>query len=750
MDSNTQPQHSENNNQVWECLPTTSNYVDQIAFSPDGKILASFHRESTEPIKLWDVATGQQLYTANFADLQEVDREIDFLFCKSLFFSPNKKALAYTWTCKGFVWDLALGKAVIIKALKSPFKDYQWENVALSPDLQIAVSTNKDAGIIKLWETSTGKEIHTLSVGENPRNIYITQFSPDGKIFASLSWMQDDETIKLWEVETGKELCSIPVKNITADNKYSVVIALSSDGQILASNARDNNNQYDYDKTVIVLSETHTGKEICRFPKFLEWEDFVAKKLAEEESVKKKSVGLKKFISSAFNKFLLIFSPKLSEIDSEAEMYKHLLKSLELDREFRSIKAKKVVSLAFSPNDQFLASGDNDGTITLWQLKKGSSELPTAIQTFTSVSKQPIKRLAFSPDGQILATGHGDNDGGITLWDVNSGKKLKTLAGHAVSASRVCCDGFGDRDQVAVSPDGKTIASSGNNDMIRLWNTQTGSFLRSFESKSHSGSAHKITFSRDGKFLVSVYWTDIVLWEVSTGREIQAMIPDPDADNSSFPSWGSRYLNQYGDLLAIREKSTNFDGAKLQIKVLQVPNGETVCTLIGNYQFPSKIIFSPDKRLVATRHNMSEFGIWELATGKLIRNINTDYAEGDTDPGDPDPVLFSPDGEILAIAGTANITLWQVSSGEKIQTINRYHQGWGSCLAFHPNGQILAFSGSDSTDSIKLWDIKTGSEICILQETLNRVASLDFSGNGEVLVSSYRDGTISVWQQKRV
>lgn len=212
MDSNTQPQHSENNNQVWECLPTTSNYVDQIAFSPDGKILASFHRESTEPIKLWDVATGQQLYTANFADLQEVDREIDFLFCKSLFFSPNKKALAYTWTCKGFVWDLALGKAVIIKALKSPFKDYQWENVALSPDLQIAVSTNKDAGIIKLWETSTGKEIHTLSVGENPRNIYITQFSPDGKIFASLSWMQDDETIKLWEVETGKELCSIPVK----------------------------------------------------------------------------------------------------------------------------------------------------------------------------------------------------------------------------------------------------------------------------------------------------------------------------------------------------------------------------------------------------------------------------------------------------------------------------------------------------------------------------------------------------------
>ena len=746
MDSNTQPQYSENNNQVWECLPTSSNYVDQIAFSPDGKILASYHNRSTETIKLWNVTTGQQLYTANFADLREVDRAMDFLSCKSLFFSPNGNNLA----CIGFIWDLVLGKAVSVKALQSPFKDYQWENVALSPDLKIAVSTDKDSGIIKLWETSTGKEIHTLSVGDNAWDIYINQFSPDGKIFASLTWLdpyvvEKTETIKLWEVETGKELCSILVPRVTAYSKYTGVIALSSDGQILASNSQDNNSGHYDQKTVIVLSETLTGKEICRFPKFLEWEEFVAKKLAEEESVEKKSVGLKKFISSAFNKFLLI---KFLLIF----MYKYLLKSLELDREFSLIKPEKVVSLAFSPNDQLLASGDNDGTITLWQLKKGSSELPTTIQTFTSFFKQPIKTLAFSPDGQTLATGHGDNDGGITLWDVNSGKKIKTFAGHVVSAARLCCNGFIDRNEVAISPDGKMITSSGYKDMIRLWHTQTGSFLRSFESKSHPRSAKKITFSRDGKFLVSVYRyrrdRDIVLWEVSTGREIQTMIPV--ADNSYSRHWSSRYLNQYGDLLAISEKSTSFDGAKLQIKVLQVPNGQTVCTLIGNYQFPSQIIFSPDKRLVATRHNMSEFGIWELATGRLIRNINTDYAEGDTDPGDPDPVLFSPDGKILAIAGTANITLWQVSSGEKIQTINRYHQGWGSCLAFHPNGQILAFSGSDSTDSIKLWDIKTGSEICILQETLNRVTSLDFSGNGEVLVSSYRDGTISVWQQKRV
>jgi WD40 repeat protein len=145
---------------------------------------------------------------------------------------------------------------------------------------------------------------------------------------------------------------------------------------------------------------------------------------------------------------------------------------------------------------------------------------------------------------------------------------------------------------------------------------------------------------------------------------------------------------------------------------------------------------------------MSEFAIWEIATGRLIRTINSENSEGDTDPGDPDPVLFSPDGEILAIAGTQNITLWQVSSGEKIRTINRYHQGWGSCLAFSPNGQTLAFTEYSGGYGIKLLDVKTGSETCILEHTFRRIISLDFSGNGQVLVSSYRDGTIAVWQQK--
>ncbi|MHC5718516.1 MAG: WD40 repeat domain-containing protein, partial [Nostoc sp.] len=195
-----------------------------------------------------------------------------------------------------------------------------------------------------------------------------------------------------------------------------------------------------------------------------------------------------------------------------------------------------------------------------------------------------------------------------------------------------------------------------------------------------------------------------------------------------------------GDLLAI------IDLRNLSRKVLDVRNGQILCTLRGSYEDVLQIIFSPDKRLLATRRTMSEFAIWEITTGRLIRTIHTDNREGDTDPGDPDLVLFSPDGELLAIAATRNITLWQVSSGEKIHTIDRVHQGWRRCMAFSPNGQTLAFTA----DALRLWNVETGNDICILEQPFYKISSLDFSGNGQVLISSYSNGTIKLWQQNKV
>ena len=695
---NSQPSPSENTDRSWECIPTTSRYVDKIVFSPDGRILASFSFRSTEFVNLWDVTTSQKIYSANYSDLMNLDGakgryggRLEFEWCLSAFFSPDGKSL----TCNGFIWDLNRREVINARTLKLPFENHN-QCLAVSPDLQIAVAAS-DAGTVKFWDMSTEKEIYTLFLGHNvsKNEIYQNLFSPDGKIFASLIWFrgssdfypdrQDQEKIKLWEVKTGMELGTIPLPNVTAETKYTGTLAFSSDGRILASNCGD------ICRRVIVLSEAATGKEIWRFEGF-------------------------------------------GSQDSRGLQH-------------------KTTSLAFSPDDQFLASGDSSGGITLWQLRKERSQPLTIkkIRTFIgSISHDPIQTLAFSPDGRTLASGVGYNNGGITLWDVKSGKEHKSFLGHWMSDKRICSDYFEYRsEEVAISPDGKIIATvDGSNDMIKLWDTRSGAFLRCLRYNSYRFGIStrivfvgEIVFSQDGKFLISVHEScntitpsKIFIWEVTTGKKIKSI-----KYRGYDEPFASRTINQYGDLLAVIKRR------ECPVKILQVRNGKTVCTLAGDYDEVWQIIFSPDKRLIATRHNISEFAIWEIETGRLIRILNTDHTEKE-----PVCVLFSPDGEILAIANTNYITLWQVSSGEKIRIINRFQPNWHSYMAFTPDGKTLAFTQavSNSFSTINLWDIDTDSNICTLElGSIYQITSLNFSGNGEFLVSSTSDGGIRVWQQ---
>ena len=676
MNLNQESSYFPNKNPIWKSLPITSHHVDQIAFSPDGQILVSSYQKSDETVILWDIVTGQKLCVAKWEELFQTFggwKGLDFLlYEKCLFFNQDAKKLIWN----GFIWDLVKGKLLNVKALKSPFNDSNWCNIAVSPNMQIGVAYYKydtdktNVGNIKFWETATSKEIYTIFLGRNvdTENIYANQFSADGKIFASLIWFRhgssfypdgmDHEKIKLWEVQTGMEICTITLPEVLADTKYAGVFTFSSNSRILASNCGDTWRRF------VLLSDVVTGKEICRF---------------------RAVDGL----------------------------------------------SKKVVSLAFSPDDRILASCDSSGTITMWQLNKGcfKSLKVRKIRTFIGSASNT---LTFSPDGRILANG-------LTLWDVKSGKKLQTFLGHQISGNRVYSNNFHDSKQVAVSADGNTIACiDDSNYKIKLWDTQSGAFIRDIKHKSH---IEKVTFSQDDKSLIGAYslfyqkpQSRIVIWEVDTGKEIYS---------KKYQGFGgSRCVNQHGDLLAV------FQANNSPIKVLQVPTGKTICNLNSDSRSLWQIIFSPDKRFIATRHSICEFTIWEIATSRLIQTIKTDNLEGDTDPGFPDPVLFNPNGEMLAVASIRNITLWKVSSGERIQTIHRPYRSWDSCMAFSPDGKTLAFTEHTFGYSIKLWDIETCSEICVLEDiTIHNIISLNFSGNGQVLVSSYDDGTVTVWQQ---
>ena len=112
-------------------------------------------------------------------------------------------------------------------------------------------------------------------------------------------------------------------------------------------------------------------------------------------------------------------------------------------------------SVAFSPNGEILASGNENGAVYLWDVmtrRYKAKPLPRATQI-------GINSVIFSPDGRTLASGSNEI---IRLWDVVTGENKQTIKDTPSVSS------------VAFSPDGKTLASVGGNETIRLWDAVTG------------------------------------------------------------------------------------------------------------------------------------------------------------------------------------------------------------------------------------------------------------------------------------
>ena len=172
-----------------------------------------------------------------------------------------------------------------------------------------------------------------------------------------------------------------------------------------------------------------------------------------------------------------------------------------------------IVSFAFNPDGEIIATGDNAGRAILW-------DVPTRarIATFSRPWRQnPFRAgfssLAFSPDGKILAT--SDDNGNAYLWDVSSRAMIATLA-----------DPLGDPvDSVAFSPDGKTVAT-GDSGRAYLWDVSSHSMIASLAAPP-SGSFTSVAFSPDGKIIAASTTNGATyLWDVSSHTKL-ATITNP-------------------------------------------------------------------------------------------------------------------------------------------------------------------------------------------------------------------------------
>ena len=204
-----------------------------------------------------------------------------------------------------------------------------------------------------------------------------------------------------------------------------------------------------------------------------------------------------------------------------------------------------IWSVAFSPDDQTLASASWDKTIRLW-------DVDTEQLLYTLIGHtHHVNSVAFSPDGGTLASGSWD--GTIRLWNPHTGKLKRTLNDHSggvvvasvafSSDGTMLASGGGDRtvrlwntttwqvertltglvDSVVFSPDATMLASGGRDNTIRLWSPHTGAQIRTLNAMSH---INRLAFSPDGGTLVSGGWDNTIrLWDPHTGQ-LKRILPN--------------------------------------------------------------------------------------------------------------------------------------------------------------------------------------------------------------------------------
>jgi RNA polymerase sigma factor (sigma-70 family) len=336
------------------------------------------------------------------------------------------------------------------------------------------------------------------------------------------------------------------------------------------------------------------------------------------------------------------------------------------------------------------------------------AEQARAVKLVTLHGHSGLNAIALSPDGKVLAS--AGTDYLVKLWDVEARKERATLREAAdprmpiePRASHVWSV-----QAVVFSPDGKTLASASNDQTVKLWDVATGAEKATL--RGHTVFLYSVAFSPDSKTLASAGGVQLAAF-----KSYQSLKDVPKDDEA---------LKETGE-----------------VKVWDLATGKERTFYRGDTGRVFSVAFSPDGKTLAAGLRDGAIRLWDVATGGE-RACFREKAEVHA-------VAFSPNGKTLASTQGDKVKLWDLASGT-VRAQLQGHAGRVQAVAFSPDG-TLATAGNvpsrdpqksyDATGEVRLWNAATGQPRGAPLTFLHYGSSVAFGAHGKNLAAGGTRGS---------
>ena len=527
--------------------------------------------------------------------------------------------------------------------------------------------------------------------------INISALNPEGEILVTAG---EDGKVCAWQVVDGKKLFCVNSPGAVADAVLTpdgqTIISGDELGSLLFINIKDGTTETPIPASASPITDLDIqGGRDARFLAVTTKDGKIT--LINWKSRQKAGSELK---ASSLSNFA-VFSPSGQQIATGSQ--DGLITIWKLNQLNNAITTRKhigeIITLKFSPDGRYLVSGGADGAAVVLDVKTGT-------EVYRSLHSDQVRDIAFSPDSKRFVTVSKDRY--IRVWDSGTGKQLLIMSQNDAVQT------------VKFTKNGRWIATTGDDRTVRVWSATTGTELLQIPLK---GKGATLTFGTDDQHLITGDQSGYVnIWDITRILAPTNVLQFEGVTTSALYSPSGSWI------AASDDKKAWLLNPRTLPSLTTRPPGNSILTLRSSI---SRMTFSANDRWLGMLNVGNEIVLYNTQTrnGRTISPANS--VKG---------IAFSPDEKNLLIGDSeGNLQRWDVSTGKLVDIPIKYGR---SITAMAATASQLALGVNDE---IHILDLNTLTEIQQPESNYENEL-LTFSADGTWLASSNANGQIQIWQ----